>query len=65
MKHPDFHQLGGVERHHDGSFTIYGVIENPDRTIFSQRFYDYNFEDARERFQKELKKESEKYFVGE
>ena len=46
MKHPDYYRHGGVEKHHDGSFTIYGTIENPEPTLFKQRYYDYTIESA-------------------
>ena len=65
MKHPNYYRHGGVEKHHDGSFTIYGTIENPEPTLFKQRYYDYTIESALKNFDVQIKQESEKYFVGE
>ena len=65
MKHPNYYRHGGVEKHHDGSFTIYGTIENPEPTLFKQRYYDYTIESALKDFYIQIKQESEKYFVGE
>jgi hypothetical protein len=42
---------GGVERHHDGSFTIFGSYYNKaigSEVLYHKRFYYYNIKDARQ-----------------
>ena len=53
---------GGVEKHMNGSFTMYGSICG---TTFKQTYYDYNLTDARKLFKKAIWLESEKYFVAQ
>ena len=53
---------GGVERHYNGSFTMYGSICGE---TFKQTYYDYSLAEARRLFKKAINKESEKYFVDQ
>ena len=53
---------GGVERHHNGSFTMYGSICGE---TFKETYYDYSLEEARTLFKEAINKESEKYFVNQ
>ena len=42
---------GGVEKHHDGSFTIFGTYYNKaigSEVLYHKRFYYYNIKDARQ-----------------
>lgn len=42
---------GGVEKHHDNSFTIYGTYYNKaigSEVLYHKRFYYYNIKDARQ-----------------
>jgi len=53
---------GGVEKHHDGSFTMYATINDID--LFHQRYFDYTFEEARPLFKEALQEETNRYFLG-
>ena len=50
---------GGIEKHIDGSFTIYGYIDNLESGEeigrHRCRYMDYSIKEARERFKIELK----------
>ena len=63
MNKPLIEVSGGVEKHQNGSFTIYGSIcgETYKRTYF----YDYSISEARKHFKKAINRESEKYFIGQ
>ena len=50
---------GGVERHHNGSFTMFGSIEG---NMFKKTYYNYTLAEASKLFKKSIQKESEKYF---
>ena len=48
---------GGVEKHTDGSFTIYGYIDNKDGeevAMHKMRYFDYSIGDARRMFKIDL-----------
>ena len=48
---------GGVEKHNDGSFTIYGYIENKNGdevAMHKIRYFDYPISDARKMFKIDL-----------
>jgi len=48
---------GGVEKHTDGSFTIYGYIENKNGdevAMHKIRYFDYPISDARKMFKIDL-----------
>jgi len=53
---------GGVEKHRNGSFTMYGEICGE---TFKQTYYDYSLSEARRLFKTAIIKESQKYFVGQ
>jgi hypothetical protein len=47
---------GGMERHHDGSFTVYGSYTNKQgQFLYHKRFYDYSIKDARAIARAEIK----------
>lgn len=52
---------GGVEKHHDGSFTMYATIQ--DNVLFHQRYFDYTIAQARQLFKKALQQETNRYFL--
>ena len=52
---------GGVEKHHDGSFTIYATIQ--DNVLFHKRYFDYTYEEALPLFKEALQKEPNRYFL--
>ena len=52
----------GVEKHYNGSFTMYGEICGD---TFKQTYYDYSLTEARKLFKAAIMKESEKYFVNQ
>ena len=62
MNKPIIEISGGVERHYNGSFTMFGRIEGD---MFKQTYYDYTLGEARKMFKTAIIKESEKYFVGQ
>ena len=42
---------GGVEKHHDGSFTIYGSYYHKaigSEVLYHKRFYEYDIKQARQ-----------------
>ena len=42
---------GGVEKHHDGSFTIFGSYYNKaigSECLYHKRFYEYDIKQARQ-----------------
>jgi len=48
---------GGVEKHSDGSFTIFGYIDNKDGEEVARhktRYFDYSIGDARRMFKIDL-----------
>tara|TARA_R100001440_G_scaffold73104_3_gene97394 strand:- start:250 stop:462 length:213 start_codon:yes stop_codon:yes gene_type:complete len=53
---------GGVEKHPDGSFTIYATIQ--DNVLFHQRYFDYTYEEALPLFKKALQKQTDRYILG-
>jgi hypothetical protein len=53
---------GNVERHHNGSFTMFGSIEGD---MFKQTYYDYTLAEARKLFKISIQEESKKYFIGQ
>ena len=63
MNKPLIEISGGVEKHQNGSFTIYGSIcgETYKRTYF----YDYSISEARKLFKISIQEESKKYFIGQ
>ena len=54
---------GGIEKHRNGSFTMYATIE-PYGILFKQTYFDYGIEEAMDRFHEKLQEETNKYFVG-
>ena len=52
---------GGVEKHQDGSFTMYATIQ--DNVLFHKRYFDYTLEEARPLFKKALQKETNRYIL--
>ena len=52
------YRAGGVEKHSDGSFTLFGYIENKetgeDVAGHKMRYMGYSFKDAKEMFQSNL-----------
>ena len=62
MNKPLIEISGGVERHHNGSFTMFGSIEGDP---FKQTYYDYTLAEARKLFKISIQKESERYFIGQ
>lgn len=53
---------GGVEKHHDGSFTMYATIQN--NVLFHKRYFDYTIAEARKLFKESLQQETNRYFLG-
>jgi hypothetical protein len=53
---------GGVEKHIDGSFTMYATIQ--DDVLFHQRYYYYTIAEARSLFKEALQEETNRYFIG-
>tara|TARA_R100001510_G_C7504546_1_gene106819 strand:- start:248 stop:535 length:288 start_codon:yes stop_codon:yes gene_type:complete len=55
----NFYQTGGVERHPDGSFSVFGYIQNEttgeDIARHKVKYFDYSLKDARRKHQQELK----------
>ena len=55
----NFYQTGGVERHPDGSFQVFGYIQNEttgeDIARHKVKYFDYSLKDARRKHQQELK----------
>ena len=53
------YQAGGVEKHPDGSFTIFGYIENQTKGLdiarHKVRYFDFSLKDARKKHLRELK----------
>ena len=48
---------GGVEKHHDGSFTIFGSYYNKSigsECLYHKRFYNYDMRQARQIAKNEL-----------
>jgi hypothetical protein len=62
MNAPLIEIAGGVEKHQNGSFTMFGTIEGQ---LYKQTYYDYTLAEAVQLFKKSIKKESEKYFIGQ
>lgn len=52
----------GVEKHYNGSFTMYGSILGE---AFKQTYYDYSLAKARKLFKKAILVESERYFISQ
>jgi hypothetical protein len=48
---------GGIEKHHDGSMTIYGTYNDKitGATRYKKRFYDYTIKQARDIARADLK----------
>jgi len=53
---------GGVEKHPDGSFTMYASIQ--DNILFHKRYYFYTLAEARPLFKEALQEETNRYFLG-
>ena len=54
----NWYTSGGVEKHYDGSFTIFGYIENNDEEevmSYKMRYMDYDFKEALDKFKIDLK----------
>ena len=51
---------GGVEKHRNGSFTMYATIE-PYEILFKQTYFYYGIKEAMQRFKESLKEELKKY----
>lgn len=62
MNKPIIEISSGVERHYNGSFTMFGRIEGD---MFKQTYYDYTLGEARKMFKISIQEESEKYFVSQ
>jgi len=62
MNKPLIEISGGVERHHNGSFTMFGSIEGDQ---FKQTYFDYTLAEARKIFKISIEEESKKYFIGQ
>ena len=67
MKILEYYVHGGVEKHYDGSFTIYGTIESCTDITCKMRYYDYSFEQALKNFKQLLKEKAiyESQFVAQ
>ena len=59
MKICNYYKHGGVERHHNGSFTMYGTVEGITDELVKMTYFDYTFENARKHFKEHLKKKAE------
>ena len=54
----NWYTAGGVEKHHDGSFTLFGYIENNNEEqvmSYKMRYMDYDFKTALNKFKGDLK----------
>ena len=54
----NWYTAGGVEKHHDGSFTLFGYIENNNKEeimSYKMRYMDYDFKTALDKFKGDLK----------
>lgn len=52
----------GVEKHNNGSFTMFGSICGD---TFKMTYFDYSLSEARKLFKKAIHLESNKYFVNQ
>jgi len=62
MNKPLIEIAGGVEKHLNGSFTMFGTIEGE---LYKKTYYGYTLAEAVPLFKKSIKKESEKYIIGQ
>ena len=53
---------GGIEKHMDGSFTMYATIQ--DNVLFHQRYFYYSIAEARRLFKEALQEETDRYYLG-
>lgn len=60
MKILNYYKHCNVEKHYDGSFTIFGTIESITDIRVKQRYYDYTIEEAAKHFRRYLKEEAKK-----
>jgi hypothetical protein len=67
MKILNYYVHAGVEKHCDGSFTIFGTIESCVDITYKIRYYDYSFKEALKNFKQDLKKQAinESQFVAQ
>jgi hypothetical protein len=59
MKNNNYHLHGGVEKHSDGSFTIYGSYYDysiGSDVLYHKRFYDFDISEARKITKEQLRK---------
>ena len=57
-----FYRSSGIEKHNDGSFTLFGYVENKNEeevARYKMRYIDYNVEQAIRKFQIDLKEFAE------
>ena len=57
------HIHGGVEKHRNGSFTMYATIE-PYEILFKQAYFEYGISEAMQRFKNSLQVETDKYIAS-
>jgi|TARA_R110000803_G_scaffold95372_2_gene163308 hypothetical protein len=62
MNKPLIEIAGGVERHHNGSFTMFGTIEGQ---LYKQTYYDYTLDQAHQLFKKSIQEASELVFINQ
>jgi hypothetical protein len=53
---------GGVEKHIDGSFTLFATIQ--DSILFHKKYMGYDFPEALSMFREALQQETDKYFLN-
>ena len=54
---------GGVEKHIDGSFTLFATIQ--DSILFHKKYMGYDFPEALSMFREALQIETDKYFIAQ
>ena len=62
MKNLSYYLSGGMDKHTDGSFTVYGYIENKEGEEVAThkcRYMDYSIKEAKARFKQELQQITE------
>ena len=57
-----YYRSGGIEKHTDGSFTLFGYVENKNEeevARYKMRYMDYNVDQALTKFKIDLKEFAE------
>ena len=57
-----YYRGGGIEKHNDGSFTLFGYVENKNEeevARYKMRYIDYNVDQAITKFKIDLKEFAE------